>query len=122
MMACRNAEKAQAAAAEIEASGPSGTVELLELDLADLDSIARAAERFLAEHDRLDVLVNNAGLMALPYQKTAQGFEMQIGVNHLGHFALDRPPDRAPGGRPRGRGSCRSAARATGRARSTSTI
>ncbi len=88
VMGCRNAQKAQAAAAEIEATGPSGTVELLEIDLADLDSIAGAAERFLAEHDRLDVLVNNAGLMALPYQKTAQGFEMQIGVNHLGHFAL----------------------------------
>jgi NAD(P)-dependent dehydrogenase (short-subunit alcohol dehydrogenase family) len=88
VMGCRNASKAQAAAGEIEATDASGSVEILEMDLADLESIQAAADQYLANHDRLDVLVNNAGLMALPYQKTAQGFEMQIGVNHLGHFAL----------------------------------
>ena len=52
------------------------------------DSVAAAAEKFRAGHDRLDVLVNNAGLMALPHQRTVQGFEMQLGVNHLAAFAL----------------------------------
>jgi len=88
VMGCRNPDKARAAIDEIEASEPSGSVELLELDLADLDSIEGAADAFGAAHDRLDLLINNAGLMALPYEKTVQGFEMQIGVNHLGHFAL----------------------------------
>ncbi len=88
VMGCRNAAKAQAAVGEIEATEPSGSVEILEMDLADLDSIERAAGQFAAAHDRLDVLVNNAGLMATSFQHTAQGFEMQIGVNHLGHFAL----------------------------------
>ena len=58
------------------------------MDLADLDSVKAAADTFLANHDRLDVLVNNAGLMAIPKKLTEQGVEMQFGVNHLGHFAL----------------------------------
>lgn len=88
VMACRNRAKAEDAVAEIEADEPSGSVEILEMDLADLDSIATAAKQFAEEHDRLDMLVNNAGVMGLPRSETAQGFEMQIGVNHLGHFAL----------------------------------
>jgi NAD(P)-dependent dehydrogenase (short-subunit alcohol dehydrogenase family) len=60
------------------------------LDLASLASVRAFAEAFRAQHQRLDVLCNNAGVMALPYRKTADGFEMQIGTNHLGHFA---PPD-----------------------------
>ena len=88
VMGCRNREKAEAAVAEIEAAEPAGSVEILEMDLADLESVELAAEEFRANHDRLDVLVNNAGLMATPNRRTAQGFEMQIGVNHLGHFLL----------------------------------
>jgi len=88
VLACRTRSKADDAVARIAASNPSGSTEVLEMDLADLDSVAEAASRFASSHDRLDVLVNNAGLMAAPLQRTAQGFEMQFGVNHLGHFAL----------------------------------
>ncbi|HSA35784.1 MAG TPA: SDR family NAD(P)-dependent oxidoreductase, partial [Methanomassiliicoccales archaeon] len=59
-----------------------------ELDLADLGSIERFASWYQAEHNTLDILINNAGIMTPPYGRTAQGFESQIGVNHLGHFAL----------------------------------
>ena len=88
VLACRNPAKATEAIDAIAATDPAGTTELLQLDLADLDSVADAAAAFLADHDRLDVLVNNAGLMATPEGRTVQGFEMQLGVNHLGHFAL----------------------------------
>lgn len=88
VLACRSRPKADEAVERIEATGPSGTVEVLELDLADLGSIADASQTFLDTHERLDALINNAGLMATPRQRTAQGFEMQFGVNHLGHFAL----------------------------------
>ncbi len=88
VLACRSALKADAAVALIEADDPPGTTEILEMDLADLDSVEHAATAFLASHDRLDVLVNNAGLMAIPKRLTPQGVEMQFGVNHLGHFAL----------------------------------
>ncbi len=60
----------------------------MQLDLSDLDSVRRFAEAFRAKHSRLDLLINNAGIMVPPYGKTAQGFETQFGVNHLGHFAL----------------------------------
>lgn len=88
VMACRNADKAADAAARIEALSPPGSVEVLLTDMADLDSIAGSAAQFLAAHDRLDLLINNAGIMAVPEATTAQGFESQFGVNHLGHFAL----------------------------------
>ena len=88
VLGCRTRNKADEAVARIDASNPSGTTEILEMDLADLDSVADAAARFASGHERLDVLINNAGLMATPKQLTAQGFEMQFGVNHLGHFAL----------------------------------
>jgi NAD(P)-dependent dehydrogenase (short-subunit alcohol dehydrogenase family) len=88
LMACRNREKANAAIAEVLARGPKGTVEFLELDLADLGSVARAATELASRTDRLDILGNNAGLMATDRSQTADGFEMQFGVNHLGHFAL----------------------------------
>ncbi len=88
VLACRNRTKADAAIADIRASAADPSVEVLEVDLGDLDSVASAAKQFLSDHDRLDVLVNNAGLMALPHQRTAQGFEMQFGVNHLAPFAL----------------------------------
>lgn len=88
IMACRNREKASAAITEVLARGPRGTAEFLELDLADLGSVARAAAELEARTDRLDILGNNAGLMATDRSTTVDGFEMQFGVNHLGHFAL----------------------------------
>ena len=88
VFACRNRAKADVAVGEIREVTSNASVEILEVDLAYLDSVAAAAKQFLADHDRLDVLVNNAGLMALPHQTTAQGFEMQFGVNHLASFAL----------------------------------
>ncbi|MEM9730781.1 MAG: SDR family NAD(P)-dependent oxidoreductase [Myxococcota bacterium] len=88
VMACRNLSKANPKAEEIRASHPSGTVEVMQLDLSDLDSVKQFAEKFRESHTRLDLLINNAGIMVPPYGKTAQGFETQIGVNHLGHFAL----------------------------------
>lgn len=88
VLGCRNLEKGTAAVQRIRAMDTTGRVEVLEIDLADLDSVAGAAARFQDGHDRLDVLVNNAGVMATPHQTTAQGFEMQFGVNHLGAFAL----------------------------------
>jgi NAD(P)-dependent dehydrogenase (short-subunit alcohol dehydrogenase family) len=84
LMACRNPEKGADAQQEIG----SAHVELLELDLADLASVRSAASRVLAEHDRLDLLINNAGIMAVPEGRTPDGFELQLGTNHLGHFAL----------------------------------
>ena len=88
VMACRNQEKGAAALGSVQEQHPGSAVELLELDLADLASVAKAAEQLLAGHARIDMLFNNAGVMALPHRTTADGFEMQFGTNHLGHFAL----------------------------------
>jgi NAD(P)-dependent dehydrogenase (short-subunit alcohol dehydrogenase family) len=88
IMACRSLEKGQAAAAKIQDQYLKGEVILKQLDLADLNSVARFADDFLAEHEQLNILINNAGVMAIPYRQTADGFEMQFGTNHLGHFAL----------------------------------
>lgn len=88
VMACRNLDKANPKADEIRNAHPGANVEVMELDLSDLDSVRRFAEAFRAKHSRLDLLINNAGIMVPPYGKTAQGFETQFGVNHLGHFAL----------------------------------
>ena len=87
-LACRNMEKAEAAKDRILAGSPSGTVDAMMLDLADLESVQAFADAFLEQHDRLDRLVLNAGVMIPPLGRTAQGFELQFGVNHLGHFAL----------------------------------
>ncbi len=87
-LACRNMEKAQAAKDRILSTSPSGTVDAMMLDLADLESVQAFADAFLAQHERLDRLVLNAGVMIPPLGRTAQGFELQFGVNHLGHFAL----------------------------------
>ena len=90
LMACRNATKAEAAAAEVRAWAPEGRgVQVLPLDLSSLASVAACAKQVLDQEERLDLLINNAGLMAIDEARTADGFEMQIGVNHLGHFALD---------------------------------
>ena len=88
VLACRNLGKGEAARRQIEASVPGAPVELEELDLSSLDSVRAFAERFRGGHDGLDLLINNAGVMAPPRQQTADGFELQFGTNHLGHFAL----------------------------------
>jgi NAD(P)-dependent dehydrogenase (short-subunit alcohol dehydrogenase family) len=83
VIACRNTEKGEAAARDI-----AGSAEVRELDLGSLDSVRAFAERYRSEHDRLDLLINNAGVMAPPRRETSDGFELQFGTNHLGHFAL----------------------------------
>lgn len=88
ILACRGREKAETAMRALKAEAPDASIEFMPLDLADLDSIASFARAFKARFPRLDILHNNAGVMALPQMRTRQGFEMQIGTNHLGHFAL----------------------------------
>ncbi len=87
-LGCRSAERAADAIDTIRADVPHASVAFLPLDLADLAAVQVAAEEFAKEHSSLDLLVNNAGVMALPRRETADGFEMQFGTNHLGHFAL----------------------------------
>ena len=84
IMAARDVGKGQQALEELLAEQPAAKIELRELDLADLDSV----RRFAAGVEELDVLVNNAGVMMPPHSRTALGYELQFGVNHLGHFAL----------------------------------
>ena len=94
ILACRNREKGEGARAKIVSekpttSSPATNVEVRVLDVADLDSVRRFASEFLSENQPLDLLINNAGVMAIPQRRTTpQGFEMQFGTNHLGHFAL----------------------------------
>ncbi|MCA9935908.1 MAG: SDR family oxidoreductase [Anaerolineales bacterium] len=84
--ACRRVNAGKEAFADL--GNVRGSVEIMELDLASLASVRRFAEAFLAKHDRLDGLVNNAGVMATPKGQTTDGFETQFGINHLGHFLL----------------------------------
>jgi NAD(P)-dependent dehydrogenase (short-subunit alcohol dehydrogenase family) len=88
VMACRSPDKAAQALAQVRTEAPGARVEVLPLDLASLASVRAFAEGFKAKYPRLDLLVNNAGVMAIPYAKTKDGFEMQVGTNHFGHFAL----------------------------------
>jgi NAD(P)-dependent dehydrogenase (short-subunit alcohol dehydrogenase family) len=88
VLACRNVAKGEAARREIEAAAPGAPVELEELDLASLESVREFASRVRAGHDGVDMLINNAGVMASPRRQTADGFELHFGTNHLGHFAL----------------------------------
>ena len=88
VLACRDTDKGAAASREIEAGVPSAQVEVAALDLADLASVRAFADRFRSQHGTLDILINNAGVMAPPRRETADGFELQFGTNHLGHFAL----------------------------------
>lgn len=88
LMGCRNAEKAIAARDGIARDVPSADLEIVELDLGDLSSVERAAAEVAGRSGGLDLLVNNAGVMAPPRRETADGFELQFGTNHLGHFAL----------------------------------
>ena len=88
ILAVRSADKGEEAASQIRQLYPQAQIAVMALNLADLKSVRAFAESFLASHDRLDILINNAGVMALPARKTVDGFEMQFGTNHLGHFAL----------------------------------
>jgi NAD(P)-dependent dehydrogenase (short-subunit alcohol dehydrogenase family) len=88
VLACRDTAKGAQAQREIEAESAGASVELAALDLADLASVEAFAESFRASHDGLELLINNAGVMAPPRRETKDGFELQLGTNHLGHFAL----------------------------------
>ncbi len=88
ILACRNLKKANAAKTEIQQSAPNTKLEVIQLDLADLASVRQFASNFSSKFEHLNILVNNAGVMAPPLTKTKDGFELQFGANHLGHFAL----------------------------------
>ncbi|MBK9942362.1 MAG: SDR family NAD(P)-dependent oxidoreductase [Kouleothrix sp.] len=88
ILACRSMDKAQTALSQIQAQVPNASVEIMQLDLASQASIRAFAAAFNARYDRLDRLINNAGIMMVPYGTTDDGFERQFGTNHLGHFAL----------------------------------
>lgn len=88
VMACRNLEKAHEALAKIRGKLPDASVEIIQLDLADLSSVRKFAKEFMDKHQSLHILLNNAGVMWTPKLKTVDGFELQFGTNHLGHFAL----------------------------------
>jgi NAD(P)-dependent dehydrogenase (short-subunit alcohol dehydrogenase family) len=88
LLACRNPQKAADALERVKGKATAAPPEVVPLDLADLDSVRATAVDVAGRVDALDVLMNNAGVMAVPYQKTPQGFELQLGTNHLGHFAL----------------------------------
>jgi NAD(P)-dependent dehydrogenase (short-subunit alcohol dehydrogenase family) len=88
LMGCRNLEKAAVALESVKKVAADSAPEVVPLDLADLDRVRACAQRLTDKLDRLDVLMNNAGVMAIPHQRTKQGFEMQFATNHLGHFAL----------------------------------
>jgi len=88
VLAVRSLDKGKDAIARIIAHSPQADVALQELDLTSLDSIRAAAEQLRSDHDRIDLLINNAGVMYPPKETTKDGFEMQFGTNHLGHFAF----------------------------------
>ncbi|MGI9557545.1 MAG: oxidoreductase [Solirubrobacterales bacterium] len=88
IIAVRSVDRGRQARDEILAKAARASVEVAELDLASLDSVRRFAAEYGEGRDRLDLLINNAGVMAVPQSKTKDGFEMQLGTNHLGHFAL----------------------------------
>ena len=88
ILACRSREKGETAAELVKRRSGNNNVVFMQLDLASLDSVRNFATSVLDKEAHIDILVNNAGVMACPYMKTADGFEMQFGVNHLGHFLL----------------------------------
>ncbi|XP_022070631.2 retinol dehydrogenase 12-like [Acanthochromis polyacanthus] len=88
IIACRDMEKAQEAMKEVIETSGNDNVKCMKLDLSDTKSIREFAEAFNRDEPKLNILINNAGVMICPYGKTADGFETQIGVNHLGHFLL----------------------------------
>src|SRR5215212_6524990 len=89
VLAVRNIDKGKEAVDRIKAASPNAVVALQQLDLSSLDSVRKAADELRAAHPRIDLLINNAGVMYVPTRETTKdGFEMQFGTNHLGHFAL----------------------------------
>ena len=88
VMAVRSQEKAAAAVEEIRTTAPDAALELVALDLASQASVRAAARQIMAAHESIDLLINNAGVMGIPEAKTVDGFEMQFGVDHLGHWSL----------------------------------
>jgi NAD(P)-dependent dehydrogenase (short-subunit alcohol dehydrogenase family) len=89
VMACRSRDKANEARNQIEEELRDPDLRIIELDLADLNSINNFVRRFQEKYDRLDLMINNAGVMHIPFKRTGFGFEYQFGVNQLGHFALN---------------------------------
>lgn len=90
ILACRDQEKAHKALVDIRSKSNSGVLKVMELDLASFDSIKKFADEFMRSEDRLDILINNAGVFQCPFMTTKEGFEMHFGVNHLGHFLLTK--------------------------------
>jgi NAD(P)-dependent dehydrogenase (short-subunit alcohol dehydrogenase family) len=88
VLAVRNLDKGKDAVARITANSPQADVALQELDLTSLESVRAAAEQLRSDYDRIDLLINNAGVMYTPKSTTKDGFELQFGTNHLGHFAF----------------------------------
>ena len=88
ILACRNRDKGKDAVQRIAQEHPEAKVELMQLDLCSLASICGFAEKYSSHYEGLDILINNAGIMRTPFGKTVDGFELQFGTNHLGHFAL----------------------------------
>lgn len=87
VLACRSMDKAERAAETLRGQ-VKGRVDVVHLDLSDLSSVRKAAETIRARYDKIDALINNAGIMQTPQRKTVDGFELQVGTNHLGHFLL----------------------------------
>ena len=88
VIGCRSAEKAMSAISLVNKNNPKANVQFVALDLTDPDSISAAVAKIEAEHPKLDALINNAGVMQPPLRRTKEGFELQMGTNHLGHFRL----------------------------------
>lgn len=88
IMACRNFEKATIAKNSILKAVPNAQLEIILLDLSELKSVRKFAEDFLNQYSRLDLLINNAGIMIPPFSRTVDGFESQMGANYFGHFLL----------------------------------
>ncbi len=88
IMACRNMNKAKEAKSEILKQVPTAQLEIIKIDLSQLDSVREFADSFLTKYTRLDLLINNAGVMMPPYQRTEDGFELQMAANYFGHFLL----------------------------------
>lgn len=88
VLAVRNTDKGEAVVGDIKAELPQAKLQVMKLDLSSLKSVKEFADNFFKEFDRLDLLINNAGVMMCPYSQTEDGFEIQMGTNHLGHFAL----------------------------------
>ncbi|MEM9035398.1 MAG: oxidoreductase [Actinomycetota bacterium] len=100
VMACRSEQRAEDAMTRIRADVPDADLELLRIDLSSLDSVRSAVATYREQHDSLDLLINNAGVMMTPYERTVDGFELQMAANYWGHFLLtmsliDLLPDEA---------------------------